>query len=73
MAATYKTHILLGIKTGGKAYEVGRWEHSPNAIEVSGVIDKELTNYNEFVLVAPVGDTHVGTYVEPTQTYDCCG
>lgn len=71
VAVTYKTHILLGIKTGSAAYEVGRWEFTPTQAQVKEALDKNLASYNEFVLVTPVGDTHPGTYTEPS--YDCCG
>jgi hypothetical protein len=72
VAVTYKTHILLAIKTGGAAYEVGRWEFAPTGAQVKEKVDANISSYNEFVLVTPVGDTHPGTYVAPTG-YDCCG
>jgi hypothetical protein len=71
-AVTYKTHFLLGVKTGGAAYEVGRWEYAPTGAQVKTQIDAHLSSYNEFVLVTPVGDTHIGTYSAPSN-YDCCG
>lgn len=72
VAITYKTHFLLGVKTGGAAYEIGRWEHTPTSAEVKEKVDKNLSAYNEFVLVTPVGDTHQGTYVEPASYDGCC-
>lgn len=72
MAVTYKTHFLLALKTYGEAKQIARWEHCPTGAEVATVRDKVVSDYNEFVLVTPVGDTHAGTYVEPTHD-DCCG
>jgi hypothetical protein len=73
VAVTYKTHFLLGIKTGGAAYEVARWEFTPTGAQVKEKTDCNLSSYNEFVLVTPVGDTHSGTYVSPYAGGDCCG
>lgn len=70
-ATTYKTHFLLGIKTGGSATEVARWEHAPTGAQVKEKIDANISSYNEFVLSTPVGDTHPGTYSPPSTDY--CG
>lgn len=73
VAVTYKTHILLGIKTGGAASEIARWEHAPTGPQVKERVDANLSSYNEFVLVTPVGDTHIGTYSPPVDYGGCCG
>lgn len=62
---TYKTHFLIGYKTGGSATEIERWDHVPTGPQVQAAIDRTVQNFNEFVLVQPVGDTYPGTYTPP--------
>lgn len=70
MTITYKTHILLGCKAGGCADEVKRWEYVPSGKEVTDAVNARIDQFNEFVLVAAIGSTYVGTYSAPN---DCCG
>lgn len=71
-AITYKTHFLLGRRTGEKAVEIMLWEYAPTGPEVDAARNKVVSDYNEFVLVQPVGESYPGTYVVPPN-YDMCG
>ena len=60
---TYRTHVLLGLMSGGDLYVVRRWDHVPTQSDVDKAIASAPNNYVAFVVSACVGPPLPGNLV----------
>jgi hypothetical protein len=58
---SYKTHILVGVRSNGVMTVIADWPHVPRQVEVQKEIDAARDGYATFVLCTPTSILPAGS------------
>ena len=70
---SYKTHILIGVRSNGVMTVIADWPHVPKQAEVQQEIDAAGDGYATFVLCTPTSILSAGGNGAGVTKDDCYG